>query len=156
MVTETIAGLIVEHEPPAARARPFPLLLIHGMWGGAWYWHRYMRLAADAGWDVWAVNLRGHHGSRPVADLGRVSVRDYVADVAALLDAMGPAVIIGHSMGGLIAQMAATRAGVRAAVFLTSAAPRGIVVLRAPAPPIECPMMTAGPMASRRAATSAT
>ncbi len=132
MTTESIAGLTVEHHPPTGRARNLPLLLIHGMWGGAWYWQSYMRFAADAGWDVWALNLRGHHGSRPVANLGRVSVRDYVADVGAVLDAMGPAVIVGHSMGGLIAQMAATRPDVRAAVFLTSAAPRGIVVLRRP------------------------
>jgi pimeloyl-ACP methyl ester carboxylesterase len=132
MPTETVAGLTIEHQPPAARARSLPLLLIHGMWGGAWYWESYMRFAADAGWDVWALNLRGHHGSRPVPRLGRVSVRDYVADVGAVLDAMGPAVIVGHSMGGLIAQMAARRADVRAAVFLTSAAPRGIVVLRGP------------------------
>ncbi|MEX2146745.1 MAG: alpha/beta fold hydrolase [Candidatus Rokuibacteriota bacterium] len=132
MATETVGGLTVEHQPPAGRARHLPLLLIHGMWGGAWYWESYMRFAADAGWDVWAVNLRGHHGSRPVADLGRVSVRDYLADVAAVLEAIGPAAIVGHSMGGLIAQMAATRPDVRAAVFLTSAAPRGIVVLRWP------------------------
>jgi pimeloyl-ACP methyl ester carboxylesterase len=132
MATETISGLTVEHQPPTGRARSLPLLLIHGMWGGAWYWQSYMRFAADAGWDVWAVNLRGHHASRPVPNLGHVSVRDYVADVGAVLDAMGPAVIVGHSMGGLIAQMTATRPDVRAAVFLTSAAPRGIVVLRGP------------------------
>ena len=132
MTIEAIAGLTAEHHPPTGRARHLPLLLIHGMWGGAWYWENYMRFAAGAGWDVWALNLRGHHGSRPVANLGHVSVRDYVADVGAALGAMGPAVIVGHSMGGLIAQMVATRPDVRAAVFLTSAAPRGIGVLRAP------------------------
>ena len=132
MTIEHVAGLTIEHHAPTGRARNLPLLLIHGMWGGAWYWQSYLRFAADAGWDAWAVNLRGHHGSRPLSNLGGVSVRDYVQDVGAVLDAMGPAMIVGHSMGGLIAQMAAARSDVRAAVFVTSAAPRGIVVLRGP------------------------
>lgn len=130
LTMETIAGLSVEHQVAGARRHRAPLLLVHGMWGGSWYWANYIRFAADAGWDVWAINLRGHHGSRSVKDFGRVSVNDYADDVGAVLDAIGPAVVVGHSMGGLIAQMAARRADVRAAVFLTSAAPRGIVVLR--------------------------
>ena len=130
MTIERVADLTLEHHPPRGRGRRLPLLLVHGMWGGSWYWRRYLRVAADAGWDVWAVNLRGHHGSRPVRHLGGVSVREYVQDVGVVLDAIGPAVIVGHSMGGLIAQRAATRPDVRAAAFVTSAPPRGIVALR--------------------------
>lgn len=129
---EKIGDLLLEHAAPSGRAKPVPLLLIHGMWGGSWYLRNYLYAAAQEGWDTWAVNLRGHGGSRPVADLGRVSVLDYVEDVRECLGRLGEAAVIGHSMGGLIAQKAAERGGVRAAVFLTSAAPRGIVVLRWP------------------------
>ncbi|HVQ74945.1 MAG TPA: alpha/beta fold hydrolase [Candidatus Binatia bacterium] len=129
---ETIDGLRLEHAPPAGPRKPVPLLLVHGAWGGSWYLRNYLYTAALAGWDSWAVNLRGHAGSRPVADLGRVSVLDYVQDVRDCLQALGDCVVIGHSMGGLIAQKVAEGGGVRAAVFLTSAGPRGVVVLRWP------------------------
>jgi pimeloyl-ACP methyl ester carboxylesterase len=102
------------------------LLLVHGMHGGSWYLRPWLYAAAQAGWDAWAVNLRGHHGSRPVPDLGRVSVLDYVEDVHDCLRILREAVVIGHSMGGLVAQKAAEGGRVRAAVFATSAAPKGI------------------------------
>ena len=128
----SIDGLRVEHAAPASPRKPAPLLLVHGAWGGSWYLRNYLYAAALAGWDTWAVNLRGHGGSRPVADLGRVSVLDYVEDVRDCAQALGQPVVIGHSMGGLIAQKVAESGAARAAVFLTSAAPRGVVVLRWP------------------------
>lgn len=96
------------------------------MHGGSWYLRSWLYAAAHAGWDAWAVNLRGHHGSRPVPDLGRVSVLDYVEDVHDCLRTLREAVVIGHSMGGLVAQKTAEGGRVRAAVFATSAAPKGI------------------------------
>jgi pimeloyl-ACP methyl ester carboxylesterase len=129
-VQEKVGDLLLDHVPARPPARRHPLLLVHGMNGGSWYLRSYLEAAAEAGWDAWAVNLRGHWGSRPVADFGRVSVLDYVADVRDCLAALGPAVVLGHSMGGLIAQKIAEAGLARAAVFLTSAPPRGIVVLR--------------------------
>ncbi len=96
------------------------------MHGGSWYLRSWLYAAAHAGWDAWAVNLRGHHGSRPVQELGRVSILDYVEDVHDCLRTIGEAVVIGHSMGGLVAQKVAEGGRVRAAVFATSAAPKGI------------------------------
>jgi pimeloyl-ACP methyl ester carboxylesterase len=102
------------------------------MHGGSWYLRSWLYAAAHAGWDAWAVNLRGHHGSRPVQDLGRVSILDYVEDVHDCLRTLGEAVVVGHSMGGLVAQKVAEGGRVRAAVFATSAAPKGIHVLTWP------------------------
>jgi pimeloyl-ACP methyl ester carboxylesterase len=105
------------------------LLLVHGMHGGSWYLRSWLYAAAHAGWDAWALNLRGHHGSRPVQNLGRVSVLDYVEDVHDCLRTLGEAVVVGHSMGGLVAQKVAEGGRVRAAVFATSAAPKGIRIV---------------------------
>lgn len=134
-----VGGLtVVVQHPVAARrvaGRP-PVVLVHGMMGGAWYWASWQRAFADAGWSTWAVNLRGHHGSRPVRDLGAVSVREYVQDALDVIAAASAAhegqhpVIIGHSMGGFIAQrVAATAGAVAGAVIVCGAPPRGIPVL---------------------------
>lgn len=130
---EQIDDLLLDHQVPSIRKQATPILFVHGMWGGSWCFANYLRGAADDGWEVWAINLRGHGQSRPVPELGAVVLDDYVRDVADVLAKIGPAVVIGHSMGGLLAQIAATRGGVRAAAFLATAAPRGIVVLRWPA-----------------------
>ncbi len=129
---ERIGDLYLERTRPRGPAKPLPLLFVHDMWLGSWCWENYLRVAADAGWDAWALNLRGHHGSRPVANLGEVGIADYVQDVLDCLRVLGEVVLVGHSMGGLIAQKVAEVGGARAAVFLTSAAPKGILVLRWP------------------------
>jgi pimeloyl-ACP methyl ester carboxylesterase len=119
------------------------------MQGGSWYLRSWLYAAAQAGWEAWAVNLRGHHGSRPVRDLGRVSVLDYVEDVHDCLRTLREAVIIGHSMGGLVAQKVAEGGRARAAVFVTSAAPKGIRVVTWPVlwrmPRYAAPIMASRP-----------
>ena len=61
------------------------------------------------GWTTHAVDLRGH-GTGPTVDLSRVSMRDYADDVAQLANQLLPQpVLIGWSMGGLIALMVAAR-----------------------------------------------
>jgi len=102
------------------------------MHGGSWYLRNWLYAAAQAGWDAWAINLRAHHGSRPVREAGRVSILDYVEDVHDCLRTFREAVLIGHSMGGLVAQKVAEGGRVRAAVFATSAAPKGIRILSWP------------------------
>lgn len=131
-MTERIAELSVEHAAPAGRARPRSVLFVHGMWGGTWYLRNYLYAAAQAGWDAWAVDLRGHGDSAAPGGLGRVSLLDYVADVRRCVDQLGEVVLVGHSMGGLIAQKVAEGGGVAAAVFVTSAPPRGIAALHWP------------------------
>lgn len=129
---ERIGDLLLDRFPARGTAKPFPILFVHGMWLGSWCWENYLRAAAEAGWNAWALNLRGHHGSRPVKELGEVGIIDYVQDVLDCLRVMGEVVLVGSSMGGLIAQKVAEIGGARAAVFLTSAAPRGLSVLRWP------------------------
>jgi pimeloyl-ACP methyl ester carboxylesterase len=134
-VTEriTVDALGVLAERPTPPTQP-PVLFVHGMQAGAWAFANYQRFFADRGYPNYAVDLRGRPGSRAVADLGRVSMRDYVedglavaAEVARLHGGTRP-VVVGHSMGGLIAQKMAEADAVSAAVLLCSAPPRGIVV----------------------------
>ena len=131
-MSERIGDLSLEHAVPAGRPRSRSVLFVHGMWGGSWYFRNYLYAAAQAGWDAWALNLRGHGESPAPGGLGRVSLADYVADVRRCLGHLGATVLVGHSMGGLIAQKAAEGGGVAAAVLLTSAPPRGINAIEWP------------------------
>jgi pimeloyl-ACP methyl ester carboxylesterase len=65
----------------------------------------------------------------PARDLGRVSIHDYADDVERVARQLGDPVIVGHSMGGLLAQLAAVRGVARGIVLLSPAPPRGIPVL---------------------------
>ncbi|HEU4643144.1 MAG TPA: alpha/beta fold hydrolase [Gemmatimonadaceae bacterium] len=114
----------------ADAARP-PVLYVHGMFGGAWMFDAFQRWMAACGWPGVAIDLRGRDGSRPVDDIGRVSMRDHVDDALGVARAMGRPIVVGHSMGGLIAQKLAEADAVRAAVLLCAAPPRGISVASA-------------------------
>jgi pimeloyl-ACP methyl ester carboxylesterase len=127
-----LAGLDVVRVRGTGRPRPAALLFVHGMWGGAWVWERWLPFFAARGWDGYALNLRGRAGSRPVADIGRVPLADYIEDAAAAARRLGDVVVVGHSMGGLIAQALAATLRPVAAVAVTPAAPRGIWALRTP------------------------
>jgi pimeloyl-ACP methyl ester carboxylesterase len=115
---------MVVDEPPVA-TRP-PVLLIHGYGGGAWYFDRYQRFLGARGYPTYALNLRGHHDSKPVGDLGRVSFDEYIEDAHEVARHIGQPIVIGHSMGGLLAQKLAESGVARAAVLMCAAAPRGI------------------------------
>ena len=132
MLSRIHAGtLSLSVDQPERATRP-PVLMLHGMFGGAWYFEKYQRFFAERGWPAYALDVRGHHGSRPVERLGEVGIADFVADaleasraIAGRHEAQPPAVI-GHSMGGLLAQKLAEAGAISAAVLLCSAPPHGI------------------------------
>lgn len=159
----TLNGLSLRVGRPALETRP-PILFIHGYFGGSWYLDRYLQFFAGRGYPGYAIDLRGHHGSRPVADIGAVPFSAYVEDAlevaqwlasrrsrrrtperaaAAHRPAGAPEarvitprrgesiarelpIVVGHSLGGLVAQKLAEAGAVRAAVLVCPAPPRGI------------------------------
>ncbi len=124
-----IAGLTVERVAPRVPEREPPILFLHGMWGGSWMWDHYLGFFAGRGYTCYALNLRGHHGSKPVGDIGRVPFADYVLDARGVVAALGNPILVGHSMGGLLVQKLAELLAPPAAIALTPAAPRGIFPL---------------------------
>jgi 3-oxoadipate enol-lactonase len=102
-------------QPPAAqppggpgdRARP-PVMLLHGWmvtadlnWCGAY------QAISQAGYRVLALDHRGH--GRGIRALEPFRLVDCAADAAAVLRRLGatPAIVVGYSMGGTIAQLMA-------------------------------------------------
>jgi pimeloyl-ACP methyl ester carboxylesterase len=110
-----------------SEAHPVPLLFVHGAWHAAWCWdENFLSYFADKGYRAVALSFRGHGESPTDKPLWSCSVADYVADVHSVAEQMpGPPVIIGHSMGGLIAQKYLERYDAPAGVLMTSIPPRG-------------------------------
>ncbi|HKO17090.1 MAG TPA: alpha/beta hydrolase [Gemmatimonadaceae bacterium] len=126
---------LVTAQPDGSGPDRPPILFIPGLFAGAWVFDTFLGFFAERGHPGYALNLRGREGSplAPGERPGRVSVRDYVADAdeaAAWIEARASRpIIVGHSMGGLIAQQLAAEGRARAAVLLSPAPPRGISVL---------------------------
>lgn len=122
-------NLEIMQEMPEGTPRPTPLLFVHGKWHGAWCWaEHFLPYFAERGYACVALSLRGHAGSEGRERLRWTSIADYVVDVeqaAAGLNA--PPVIVGHSMGGFIAQKYLEKhPETPAAVLLASIPPGGL------------------------------
>lgn len=92
--------------PETAEAKRAPLLFVHGAHVGAWCWEEhFLPWFASRGFPAYAVSLRGHGASGGRERLNRFGLADYARDLAAAVAAIGRApVLIGHSMGGMVAQ----------------------------------------------------
>jgi len=126
--TIRIDDLTVRFARPAVASRE-PVLFVHGYFANATVFDEWLPFFANRGFPAYAVNLRGREGSRLTADLGRASIADFVEDATTVARRVGASAIVGHSMGGLVAQQLAAQGDARATVLLTPAPPRGISVL---------------------------
>jgi pimeloyl-ACP methyl ester carboxylesterase len=103
------------------------LLFVHGIAHGAWcFAEHWLPAAAEQGFPAYAVSLRGHGGSGGSRHVGRNLMRHYVHDVMQTITELPqPPVLIGHSMGALIAQLVADRYQPQALALLTPAPLQG-------------------------------
>jgi len=101
---------LIEVKSKAKSYNP-PLLFVHGACHGAWCWQKhYMSFFAEHGWDCLSLSLRGHGGSYGRDRLNQFGLDDYVADVLSVIEARAISpIVIGHSMGGGVAQLLMTR-----------------------------------------------
>ncbi|HEX6861082.1 MAG TPA: alpha/beta hydrolase [Caulobacteraceae bacterium] len=101
-----------------------PVVMVHGAFCGGWVFERFRRPFEKAGHKVLTPDLPGHEKGGRVAGQ---SMSDYAREVADLCDAQAePPILIGHSMGGLVAQLAAARTKVSALVLLAPSPPWGV------------------------------
>ena len=107
------------------------VFMIHGMWGTGDQWSNYRSFFEARGYTVITPTLRHHVlGKQPDPALGATSLNDYTDDLEQEINALpDKPIIIGHSMGGLLAQKLCARGLGKAGIFLTPAAPRGIIAL---------------------------
>lgn len=121
----TPGGVSMTAMTPARPTRR-PVLFMHGIFAGSWCFEGWQRHFEAAGHPAFALDLRGREGSRPVENIGRVRLQDYVDDALEATRTLENPILVGHSMGGLLTQVVAANADVAAAVLICSAPPRGI------------------------------
>ncbi len=96
---------------------------------GAWVYEGLVPFLAARGRTASAISFRGHPPHAPLTEIGRVSLSDYCDDAAVAARSLDRPILLGHSMGGLVALMLASRGLARAAVLVSPAPPRGVSVL---------------------------
>lgn len=110
------------------------VVLIHGAWVGPSCWDLIRTRLEANGWDV--VAPPWPHGDRPVSELrarpdpalAGVGVTELVDHYQSVVAAMTPApLLVGHSFGGLVAQLLLDRGYGRGAVAIDPAPTRGIL-----------------------------
>lgn len=100
-----------------------PIVLVHGAANSASIWPLWQRELAALGWASYAIDLRGHGRSQRI-DLSRTDMHDYAADVCALARQFKPPpVVLGWSMGGLVAMMVGAAGLASAVVALAPSIP---------------------------------
>ena len=83
-----------------------PVMLVHGFTGAKEDFTDFLEPLAERGWHAVAPDLRGHGASDQPANEGSYSLAVMAADLLALADRLGweRFVLLGHSMGGMVAQ----------------------------------------------------
>jgi pimeloyl-ACP methyl ester carboxylesterase len=102
-----------------------PLMMIHGMWSRPSTFAALRAELEATGIRSAAVTLPHHDtppGAPAPAALATAGLADYVLALEPALRSFGePPVILGHSLGGLLAQLVAVRAPARALILLATA-----------------------------------
>lgn len=100
---------------------PRTAILIHGIMSDSRAWHRVTAELEQHGFRVLAVDLAGHGRSpRSKRYSPAAWADDVVETLAPLLDG-APDVVMGHSLGGLVASLVADRMAPRAAIYIDPA-----------------------------------
>ena len=107
------------------------LIMAHGIGAGGDTWDRMRPAFETSGWTCHTPTLFPDKRTvdAPPADLPQLAFDDYIDTYVALANEIETSTghkpaMIGHSMGGLIAQALAERGHLAAAVFLTPAQPK--------------------------------
>lgn len=111
-----------------------PVVLIHGMWCTGANFGRVIEGLRPRGHACHAPTLPAHEVGVSHPEVGNKSVAEYLSfleDYVRQQDFKQAPILVGHSMGGLLAQQLAARVQPFALVLLTPAAPAGMLGIRA-------------------------
>jgi non-heme chloroperoxidase len=101
--------------------------MIHGAFCGGWAFEKFRAPFAGGGFAVSTPTLR-HHKDGESSAIAGTGLADYASDLGDTIAALDePPILIGHSLGALLAQMLAAKWPIRAAVLIAPSAPWGVM-----------------------------
>lgn len=101
--------------------------MVHGAFCGGWVFETFRIPFEAAGYPVLAPDLAGHHPGAKRQEVAGQSMTAYADSIAKLCAAQPePPVLIGHSLGGLIAQLAAAKTNLAGLILMAPSAPWGV------------------------------
>ena len=120
---------VISRRPPEkVGLRDTPLLFLHGAYAAAWCWdEHFLPWFAAKGFECHALSFSGHGGSPGREHLDSFGIDHYVQDVASVAAQLpAPPVLIGHSMGGMVAQKYLEKHEAAGVALLSSVPPQGL------------------------------
>lgn len=133
-----VEGLFVkEYSPVEDPPTGGTVLMIHGGCHGWWAFEKWGPLFSARGWRVFSLSLRNHTDSYsiPVESYVKLKLKDYTDDALTVARWIGaPLILLGHSMGGLIAQKVAEKLDPTSLVLVSTVGPAALGKMREPYP----------------------
>ena len=104
-----------------------PVVFVHGAFCGGWAFEGFREPFEAAGFESHAPNLPHHERGADMEALAQAGLKDYASAIVEYVAALrAPPVLIGHSLGGLVVQLAAAQTEVKGLVLLAPSAPWGV------------------------------
>lgn len=104
------------------------IVFIHGMWGTGSFFDDFKKPFEQAGYVCLTPTLRYHDtyaGGTPDVRLSSTSITDFVEDIRKVIAGIDNPILIGWSLGGLIAEIVASTTSIEKMILLTSAPRHG-------------------------------
>jgi pimeloyl-ACP methyl ester carboxylesterase len=108
------------------------IIFVHGMFQNPKSWERWVEFFSARGHDVVAPAWPLHAGeptelrASPAVTLGKLELKDVTDSIEAVVGSEKP-ILIGHSVGGLIAQVLMNKGKLSAAVSISTVAPNAML-----------------------------
>jgi len=108
-----------------------PVIFVHGACLGSWAWEDFLNYFAEHGYPAYAIDLPGHGESPTHKPQSAYGIEDYATSVSRFARYIekkhgDPVVLVGHSMGGLVAQKVAERETLTALILIAPAPPASV------------------------------
>lgn len=111
------------------------LVFVHGMFQNPESWNKWISFFSDKGYRCVAPAWPCHEGmpatlrANPPASLGELTLDEVIARVEHVVASLDNPIMIGHSVGGLVAQIFLNRRAIKAAVAICPVAPNAMFEL---------------------------
>lgn len=104
-----------------------PIVFVHGAFCGGWAFEAFRQPFEAEGFETHAPNLPHHERGADLEQLAQTGLKDYAEAIVRYMHGLRASpVLVGHSLGGLVAQLAAMHAPAAGLVLLAPSAPWGV------------------------------